>query len=138
MNLNPLATAALVMIGIAQVWQAWTALQPTPQETHFRVVQEFCKGQAQGTITFDKNIRHYIECMSQHAQKAFLLTSLANRPWRQPPQVNSVTPRNARYGIYEAILPYICGTGVLSQAPSIELQSLFGRRRDRRARIYCG
>ncbi len=29
MNLNPLATAALVMIGIVQVWQAWTALQPS-------------------------------------------------------------------------------------------------------------
>ena len=27
------------------------------------------------------------------------------------------TPRNARYAIY-AILPYISGTGVLSQAPS--------------------
>ncbi len=40
MNLNPLATAALVMIGLAQVWQAWTAIQPTPQETHFRVVQD--------------------------------------------------------------------------------------------------
>jgi len=35
------------MIGIAQVSQAWAALQPTPQETHFRVVQEFCKKQAQ-------------------------------------------------------------------------------------------
>ena len=43
MNLNPLATAGLVMIGLSQVSQAWTALQPTPQETHFRVVQEFCK-----------------------------------------------------------------------------------------------
>ncbi len=50
MNLNPLATAALVMIGIAQVWQAWTALQPTPQETHLRVVQEFCKEKAKDTI----------------------------------------------------------------------------------------
>ena len=53
MNLNPLATAALVMIGLAQVWQAWTALQPTPQETHFRVVQEFCKEQAQGQKSGD-------------------------------------------------------------------------------------
>ena len=33
MNLNPLATAALVMIGLSQVSQAWTAIQPTPQET---------------------------------------------------------------------------------------------------------
>ncbi len=71
--LNPLATAALVMIGIAQVWQAWTALQPTPQETHFRVVQEFCKGQAQEVGISDKSsVKSYIECMSQHAQKAYL------------------------------------------------------------------
>ncbi len=47
MNLNPLATAALVMSDSSQVSQAWTAIQPTPQETHFRVVQEFCKKQAQ-------------------------------------------------------------------------------------------
>ena len=50
MNLNPLATAALLMIGIAQVWQAWTARQPTPQEPHFRVVQGFCKEKAKDTI----------------------------------------------------------------------------------------
>ncbi len=72
MNLNPLATAALVMIGIAQVWQAWTALQPTPQETQFRVVQEFCKSQAQEVGISDKTMRSYIECMSQHAQKIYL------------------------------------------------------------------
>ncbi len=50
MNLNPLATAGLVMIGLSQVSQAWTALQPTPEETHFRVVQEFCKEKAKDTI----------------------------------------------------------------------------------------
>ncbi len=72
MNLNPLATAALLMIGLSQVSQAWTALQPTPQETHFRVVQEFCKSQAQSASTSDKSMRSYIKCMSQHAQKAFL------------------------------------------------------------------
>ncbi len=70
MNLNPLATAALVMIGIAQVWQAWTALQPTPQETHFRVVQKFCKSQA--AISDKSSVKSYIECMSQHAQKVYL------------------------------------------------------------------
>ncbi len=70
--LNPLATAGLVLIGIAQVWQASTASQPTPQETHFRVVQEFCKSQAQGAVTSDKSMRSYIECMSQHAQKVYL------------------------------------------------------------------
>ncbi len=62
MNLNPLATAALVMIGIAQVWQAWTALQPTPQETHFRVVQEFCKKQAQKSGDVE---RAYVGCMAE-------------------------------------------------------------------------
>ena len=72
MNLNPLATAGLVMIGIAQVWQAWTALQPTPQETHFRVVQEFCKGQAKGAATSDKSMKSYIECMAQRTQRVFL------------------------------------------------------------------
>ncbi len=72
MNLNPLATAALVMIGIAQVWQAWTVLQPTPQETHFRVVQEFCKDQARGVETTDKSMKSYIECMAQRTQRVFL------------------------------------------------------------------
>jgi len=61
MNLNPLATAALVMIGIAQVWQAWTALQPTPQETHFRVVRGFCKEKAKDTI---EPTAAYVACMS--------------------------------------------------------------------------
>ncbi len=73
MNLNPLATAPLAMIGLSQVSQARTALQPTPQETHFRVVQEFCKGQAKGAATSDKsNTMSYIVCMSQHAKRAFL------------------------------------------------------------------
>ncbi len=73
MNLNPLATAALVMIGIAQVSQARTAIQPTPQETHFRVVQEFCKSPAQEVGISDKSsTKSYIECMNQHAQKVYL------------------------------------------------------------------
>ena len=72
-NLNPLATTALIMIGLSQVSQAWTAIQPTPQETHFRVVQEFCKSQAQEVGISDKSsTKSYIECMSQHAQKVYL------------------------------------------------------------------
>ncbi len=64
MNLNPLATAALVMIGIAQVWQAWTARQPTPQ------VQEFCKKQAQKSSDGE---RVYLGCMTEFTQgKKFL------------------------------------------------------------------
>ncbi len=62
MNLNPLATAGLVLIGIAQVWQASTAIQPTPQETHFRVVQEFCKKQAQKSGDGE---RVYVGCMAE-------------------------------------------------------------------------
>ena len=61
-NLNLLATAALVMIGLAQVSQAWTAIQPTPQETHFRVVQEFCKKQAQKGGDGE---RVYVSCMAE-------------------------------------------------------------------------
>ncbi len=62
MNLTPLATAALLMIGIAQVSQAWTVLQPTPQETHVRVVQEFCKKQAQKSA-YGEQI--YVDCMAE-------------------------------------------------------------------------
>ncbi len=61
MNLNPLVTAGLVMIGLAQVWQAWSELQPTPQETHFRVVQGFCKEKAKDTIG---PTAAYVACMS--------------------------------------------------------------------------
>ncbi len=61
MNLNPLATAGLVMIGLGQISQAWTALQPTPQETHFRVVQEFCKEKAKDTI---EPTEVYVACTS--------------------------------------------------------------------------
>ncbi len=62
MNLNPLATAGLVMIGLAQVSQAWTVLQPTLQETHFRVVQEFCKKQAQKSGDGE---RVYVGCIAE-------------------------------------------------------------------------
>ncbi len=72
-NLNPLATTALIMIGLSQVSQAWTAIQPTPQETHFRVVQEFCKSQAQEVGISDKSsTKSYLECMTQRAQKVYL------------------------------------------------------------------
>ncbi len=44
-----------------QVWQARTALQPTPQETHFRVVQEFRKEKAKDNI---EPTEAYVACMS--------------------------------------------------------------------------
>ncbi len=62
MNLSPLATAGLVMIGLSEVSRAWTAIQPTPQETHFRVVQEFCKKQAQKSGDGE---RVYVGCMAE-------------------------------------------------------------------------
>ncbi len=65
MNLNPLATAALVMTGLSQVSQAWTAIQPTPQETHFRVMQEFCNKQAQKSGDTE---RAYVGCMTEFTQ----------------------------------------------------------------------
>ncbi len=65
MNLNPLATAGLVMIGLSQVSQAWTAIQPTPQETHFRVVQQFCKKEAQKSGDGE---RVYVRCMTESTQ----------------------------------------------------------------------
>lgn len=45
MNLNSLATAALLKIYLRQVSQAYAALYPKPQGTPFRVGQEFCKKQ---------------------------------------------------------------------------------------------
>ena len=65
MNLNPLATAGLVMIGLAQVSQAGTAIQPTPEQTHFRVVQEFCTKQAQKSGDVE---RANVGCMTEFTQ----------------------------------------------------------------------
>ena len=45
--------------------QAWTALQPTPQETHFRVVREFCKKQAQKRGDVE---RAYVGCVAEFTQ----------------------------------------------------------------------
>ncbi len=40
--MNPLATAALLAIAIAQVSMAYMAIQPTPEGVHFKAVQEYC------------------------------------------------------------------------------------------------
>ena len=74
--LNPLATAALVMIGIAQIWQAWTALQPTPQETHLRVVQGLCKKQAQKSGDAE---RVYVACMTEFTQSKKLKATVSEK-----------------------------------------------------------
>jgi len=68
--MNPFATAALLVLAMSQVAQAWVALDPTPQETHFLVVQQYCTGQSQGAA--NKRMRRYVECMTEHAQRRFL------------------------------------------------------------------
>ena len=53
------------MIGLAQVSQAWTAIQPTPEDTHFRVAPEFCEKQAQKSGDKERGLRR---CMAEFTQ----------------------------------------------------------------------
>jgi hypothetical protein len=57
--MNPLATSALLGIAIAQLIMASTYLWPTPEEAHFRAVQEFCK-----ELTAKKAAEDYFACMA--------------------------------------------------------------------------
>ncbi len=57
--MNPLATAALLGIAIAQLIMASTSLWPTPQEVYFKAVQEFCK-----ELTIKKTPEDYFACMA--------------------------------------------------------------------------
>jgi hypothetical protein len=57
--MNPLATAALLGIAIAQIIMASTYLWPTPQEVHFQAAQEFCK-----ELTMKKTPEDYFACMA--------------------------------------------------------------------------
>lgn len=57
--MNPLATAALLGIAIAQLIMASTPLWSTPQEVHFKAVQEFCK-----ELTIKKAPEDYFACMA--------------------------------------------------------------------------
>jgi hypothetical protein len=41
--MNPFATAALVVIAVAQMTMASGTFEIPPEDVHFRVVQEFCK-----------------------------------------------------------------------------------------------
>ena len=44
--MNPFATAALVVIAVAEMGMAWTTLKRTPEGVHFKAVQEYCKQKA--------------------------------------------------------------------------------------------
>jgi len=48
------------------------ALDPTPQEVQFVFMQEYCMGRSQSEATDEKRVKQYIDCMTRHAQKAFL------------------------------------------------------------------
>ncbi len=60
---------------IADLIDRWFAQSRPPCErSAIQVVQAFCKGQAQEVGISDKSsTKSYIECMSQHAQKDFLM-----------------------------------------------------------------
>jgi hypothetical protein len=57
--MNLLATTALLGIAIAQLIMASASLWPTPQEVHFKAVQEFCK-----ELTIKKTPADYFACMA--------------------------------------------------------------------------
>ncbi len=57
--MNPIATAALLGIAIAQLIMAATYLWPTPEEVHFQAAQQFCK-----ELTAKKAAEDYFACMA--------------------------------------------------------------------------
>ncbi len=65
MNLNPLATAALVVLASSQVAQAYVKLQTFAEEVHFLVVQQFCKKEVQKS---GDGKRVYVGCMAELTQ----------------------------------------------------------------------
>ncbi len=59
--MNPFATAALLAIAIAQLSMAYMAIQPTPEQVHLLVLQQYCKEQAKKDTAFDA----YFVCVSR-------------------------------------------------------------------------
>ncbi len=57
--MDPFATAAL--LAIAQLSMTYMAIQPTPEEVHFKATQEFCKRLTQGVA------QGYFACMARFA-----------------------------------------------------------------------
>jgi hypothetical protein len=61
--MNPLATAGLVLIAIAQLIMASATLWPPAEEVHFRALQEFCKEEQQRT---GGDPRVYFACVAEY------------------------------------------------------------------------
>ena len=59
--MNPFATAALLAIAFAQFSMAYMAAQPTPEQVHFLVLQQYCKEHAKK----DPAVDAYFVCVSR-------------------------------------------------------------------------
>jgi hypothetical protein len=61
--MNPLATAGLLLIGIAQVVIASATFWLPAEEVHFRALQEFCKQEQKRVAAADARV--YFVCMAE-------------------------------------------------------------------------
>jgi hypothetical protein len=61
--MNPLATAGLLLIGIAQILMASATLWPPAEEVHFLALQEFCKQEQKRVAAADTRV--YFVCMAE-------------------------------------------------------------------------
>jgi hypothetical protein len=59
--MNPFATAALVVIAMAQLSMAYMAIQPTPEQVHLLALKHHCKEQAKKDTAVDA----YFVCVSR-------------------------------------------------------------------------
>ncbi len=59
--MNPFATAALLVIAIAQLSMAYMAIQPTSEQVHVGAPQQHCKEQAKKDTAADA----YFVCVSR-------------------------------------------------------------------------
>ncbi len=59
--MNSFATAALLVIAFAQFSMAYMAAQPTPEQVHLLVLQQYCKEQAKKDTAVDA----YFVCVSR-------------------------------------------------------------------------
>jgi hypothetical protein len=61
--MNPLATAGLLLIGIAQIVTASATYWLPAEEVHFRALQEFCKQEQERVAAADARV--YFVCMAK-------------------------------------------------------------------------
>jgi hypothetical protein len=61
--MNPLATAGLLLIGIAQIIMASATFWLPAEEIHFRALQEFCKQEQKRVAAADARV--YFVCMAE-------------------------------------------------------------------------